>query len=395
MSIQFIKSQLQRQYAFAQTISLPKVLASLKRVFQLLPFARHRYKKRLAIANYYLLIVVMATTFFCSCQKEQVSDPSDLNSTSSSTASVDARRRHRSSTNVITNYGAFICPPDPGPSGLAFQKNVAGKLGVSCLRGYTPVPGTGNSPQILSSGYRVLLNFVAENNSGSDPAPFVTNLTKYKADLNKIIDVCTVKPVVAVIENEESNRYFYSGTAQQYINQLNAAIEVMHARGIKVANGGITSQGLNYLVYQDFMDQGKEDSAKQFQLLVGGIAVKDAATQDRGAFIDILLTNYTKMDLDYVNFHWKGTSPDTEGLREVINYLKKRSNKPIISNEFGQFDTDPNTLLAMSQLSDNQNLPYSIWYSPDENAGKRDTPLQHNDATLTRTGVAYQDFLAQ
>ena len=396
-----IKSPAQKLYAFVQTITLPNVLAFLSfftSISRLLPFGRLHCKKWSVVINYHLLVVVIAATVLGSCQKEKLSDAAALNRTTSETASIDARRRSRRSTNntdkVITNYGAYIYPPSTGPGWLDFQQNVAGQLGISCLRGCTSVPGNGNPPPILASGYDVLLNFIADNDSGRDPAPFVSNLTKYKSDLNRIIAVCSVKPVVAVIENEESNRYFYSGTAQQYINQLSTAISVMHANGIKVANGGITSQGLNYLVYQDFIDQGKYDSADQFRQLVG-IALKDPATQDRAEFIDILLTNYNRMDLDYINFHWKGTSPNTDALNEVINYLKKRSNKPIISNEFGQFDTDPNTLTSMAKLSADQDLPYSLWYSPDENTGKRDTPLQHSNAKLTATGFAYQDYLAQ
>ena len=164
------------------------------------------------------------------------------------------------------DYGAFIGAPD-GTDDVSFQLNVADQLGISCLRERVTVPllSLGNNlvPE-LNTDYKVLLNFCSQN-SGSGLIPFVTDLVLYELNLNTILNTFTVMPKVAVIENEESNRFFYSGTADQYISQLSAAIDVMHARGIKVANGGITSTGLNYLVYQDFLEQGKADSAELLQ----------------------------------------------------------------------------------------------------------------------------------
>jgi hypothetical protein len=167
----------------------------------------------------------------------------------------------------------------------------------------------------------------------------------------------------------------------------------MHNRGIKVANGGITNQGLNYLVYKDFLAQGKTDSAQQF-LLATGVQPDSPATKSRGAFIDTLLTNYAKMNLNYVNFHWKAKTGDTLSLFQVINYLKKRTGKNIISNELGQLDWEGKTLVDHVQMCTNQFFQYIVWYSPDINAGKIGNPLQYPDGTLTVTGVAYQGYLA-
>ena len=150
---------------------------------------------------------------------------------------------------------------------------------------------------------------------------------------------------------------------------------------------------MKYLVYQDFLNQGKKDSAEWFKQ-IAEVTPNAPTTQDRGAFINTLLDAYTKMDLDYVNFHWKATSPNTDALECVINYLQKRTRKPVISNELGQFDTDPNTLLSHIQLFTDKNMPYVIWFSPNMNAGFKETSLQYPNATLTSTGVAYQNYLA-
>ena len=345
------------------------------------------------IKYYSFLPVVIAAMFFCSCQKEKLSNTA-LNSIASSDASFDAEalvRKHKSS--ILINYGAQITPP-PDKNYVKFQLNVAGKLGISCLRVRALVPCNSPNPLVdnRDNRYNIVLNFNRADFKGKQMS-FATNLDQYKKDLLKTLSFYKKMPVVAVIENEESNRFYYSGTAQQYINQLNVAIGVMHNRGIKVANGGITAQGLKYLVYQDFLNRGKKDSAEWFKQ-IAEVTPNAPTTQDRGAFINTLLDAYTKMDLDYVNFHWKATSPNTDALKCVINYLQKRTRKPVISNELGQFDTDPNTLLSHIQLFTDKKCPFIIWFSPNKNSGLKETPLEYANESLTPTGKAYQNYLA-
>lgn len=334
------------------------------------------------------LTMACIALFVTSCQKDDVqSTIANRTNAADAFSSSSAANLKILPANVI-RYGALIDAPSTKGS-TNFQINVADQLGVSCLRSRTYVPSKGTNP-ILNSAYKVLLNFNSDYEG--TPLPFVSDMTKYQSDLRSIIATFTVKPVVAVIENEESNTLFYSGTPQEYIRQLSTAISVMHANGIKVANGGITNVGLNYLVYQDLLNQGKHDSANQFKTLAK-VTPKRAQTQERGAFVDALLQSYTQMDLDYVNFHWKGSTPNTQTFNQVINYLKKRTGKQVISNELGQFDTDPNTLQSHLQLCSDQAFPYVLWYSPDENDNRKGTPLHHQDQSLTTTGYAYQDYL--
>jgi hypothetical protein len=363
---------------------------------------KHHCIKWSTVKSYSFIAIVIAAMLFASCEKEKFSDPV-LNSTISGNSLAQAEtelplpNREGSAGSRIPlshiNYGSYIGAP-AWTNDVSFQVNVADQLGISCLRERVVVPlqSLNNNPvPELYTNYNIILNFCSPYSSITI-IPFVSDIERYRDNLNTVLDKFTVMPALAVIENEESNRYYYSGTASQYIHQLSAAIDVMHERGIKVANGGITSTGLNYLVYKDFLEQGKEDSAQMFQKLTN-VTPKNYFTQDRGDFVDELLTNYAKMDLDYVNFHWKGTSPNMDALKEVINYLKKRTKKPVISNELGQFDKDPDTLVALLQLCTDQKFPFIIWYSPDENAGKRDTPLHHDNGSLTPTGIAYQNFL--
>jgi hypothetical protein len=277
--------------------------------------------------------------------------------------------------------------------------NVADQLGISCLREFVKVPAVSFDKELvpqLNTKYKIMLNFSSQRPVGTAPGTqigFRTDTVEYKKDLNAILNTFTVMPVVAVIENEEANTLYYIAPAKDYITELKAAIGVMHARRIKVANGGLTSLGLDYLVYQDFIKQGKHDSAQQFQLATG-VMPDSPKTQDRGAYTDTLLRNYKKMSLDFVNFHRKANSRDTLYLHQIVNYLKKRTGKKIISNELGQMDYDPNTLLDHVQMCTNQGFPYILWYSPDQDAGKRGNPLQYPDGTLTPSGIAYRDYIA-
>jgi hypothetical protein len=337
----------------------------------------------------YFLSLVCVVMLLGSCKKESLSDTA-LNTTTSADLLAEA-----SVATIRTKYGADIGAP-VGANDFNFKMNVAGQLGVSCLREGISVPnkrlGEDLVPE-LRTKYKVLLNFSSPGR-GKQTIPFRTDTEQYQKDLNDVLNTFTVMPVVGVIENEESNRFYYSGTAMDYIKQLKAAIPVMHQRGIKVANGGITQPGLCYLVYHDFLAQGKTDSAVQFQLSTG-IAMDSPSVKGRGAFIDTLLTNYAKMrGLNFVNFHWKTKTADTLALFQTINYLKKRTNHKVISNELGQLDKRPETLVDFVQMCTNHKFPFIVWYSPDQDAGKIGDPLQYPDGTLTPSGIAYRDYLA-
>jgi len=401
MFIRIIKSQIQKGYSYVQSIVQTRSKFStfiVKRKFRLQmaqpAVANPHVAKWSTLSRHYFLTIVVAALLLSSCQKEKLSD-TVVNSTNTSSSAEAKLAFPWFRKDPVSNYGALIGAPDQTDND-DFQLNVADQLGITCLRERVLVPckflNTSLVPE-LNTSYKVLLNFDSPKNEDGSLLPFVSDLAQYKIDLIDILNTLVSMPDVAVIENEESNHYYYSGTPGEYIDQLNAAITIMHARGIKVANGGITSTGLCYLVYQDLLAQGKEDSAEEFKQAVN-VTPNSSVTQERGDFIDKLLNAYTNMDLDYVNFHWKATSPDTQAFNTVINYLQKRTGKKVISNELGQFDEDPNTLEAHVQACTNQQFPYIIWYSPDENDGKKGTPLQHSDASLTPTGVGYQDYLA-
>jgi len=350
-------------------------------------------------SSFVLLFNLITITFIAlaltSCKKESLTDPV-LNATTtgnSSEKTVAARPQNV----VVVKYGALIGAP-AGVDDVNFQVTVADQLGISCLRERVTVPPKSLDTVLvpeLNTKYKIVLNFSSPGNGGGHPVAFRTDLDQYKIDLRNILNTFTVMPAVAVIENEESNQSFYKGPAIDYINQLKAAIQVMHASGIQVTNGGLINPGINYLVYKDLLAQGKNDSALLFKQQTS-VMPDSPKTVKSGAFTDTLLADYAKVNnLDFVNFHRKMLRPaDTISTNQVINYLKKRTGKAIISNELGQFDTSPTTLTSTVRLCTKQGFPYMLWYSPDQNAGLKATPLQYPDATLTPNGIAYQNFIA-
>ncbi len=353
----------------------------------------HLKKINITKSCYFLAAVCIAISL-SSCQKVVLSNSSIANTTSDNSSDAEALLRQV----TVVRYGAAIGAPKSAyigsPEDLNFQTNVANQLGVTCLREGILVPNINNKtvPE-LNTKYKILLNFNSPG-QGNMAIPFRTDFAQYKSDLNNVLNTFSVMPAVAIIENEESNKMYFSGTAQQYVNQLQAAINVMHARNIKITNGGITSPGLNLLVYKDLRKQGKFDSAEQFRKLAW-VNPDSPNVQNRAAFIDTLLRNYRTMNIDYVNFHWKDSFPSTQTLNQAINYLKKRTGKRIISTEIGQLLPDTNVLITHLQLCTDQRLPYIIWYSPDINSGLRGIPLQNPDVTLTSSGYAYKDFIAR
>lgn len=322
-------------------------------------------------------------TAMCSCKKELNEMTLNSTITQKQTSSIAAAV---STTNP--NYGSLIDAmgsSDP----YSFRMSVAGKLKISCLRDGVPIPTT-RKVQSLGSAYNIVLNF---NNANTvQPAPFETDIPTYKNDLKSALNTMTVMPVLAVVENEESNTKFYSGTATQYITQLKAAIPILHSYGIAVANGGLTSTGLKYCVYQDYMARGMTTEAKDYQSRTK-IAVNNATSKDRGACVSTLLQNYAKMDLDYINFHWRAEKPeDIQAIVETIDYIKRVTGKPVITNEIGQYDTSSATVTALMDMAKSQNLKYFLWYSGDD--GGRSTPLHNADGTLTPTGNTYSNYLS-
>ncbi len=339
--------------------------------------------------GYFFFMAAIAITV-TSCRKDLVSNDFQASQSERGTASATASEApvtKLSLSKASTNYGALISASSSSDP-YGFTNSIAAKLGLSCIRDRTIVPGN-KKVKMLTSSYNVLLNF---SSSGSMPMKFRTDITAYKNDLENTVASLNSMPAVAIIENEESNKNYFTGSASEYLSQLKAAIAVMHAHGIAVTNGGITSTGLKYLTWQDYMNRGMKAQADDYKMRMH-VAINSADTKDRANFISTLIASYATMDIDYVNFHWRSQTPgDAQGLGETIDYLKRASGKPVITTEIGQYDKEPVTLTSTVQMCKNYRLPFVIWYSNE--ADRRSFPLQYSNELLTATGFAYQAFIA-
>ncbi len=272
---------------------------------------------------------------------------------------------------------------------MNYKIAVAKKLGITCIRDAITLDNPKDKP-IFNSGFNLVLNV---NNSGlanKSQAPFATDTSAYKSRLQYQLSLMSKKPQLMVIENEENNLRFHSGSAADYLNQLKAAATVAHANGIAVTNGGITYPAMLYLVYLDYLERGKKQEASDLQQRSSVLFTSNWLTS-RKEFLQQLVAGYAKLDIDYVNFHWYGKNGDTKSLTEIVNYLQRATGKPAISNEIGAQDTSPETVKAIVRTCRQLQMPYAIWYSGDgeRNTSEQATALQNSDGSLREAGKAF------
>jgi hypothetical protein len=78
----------------------------------------------------------------------------------------------------------------------------------------------------------------------------------------------------------------------------------------------------------------------------------------------------------------------------VINYVKRSTGKPAITNEFGQLNRSPEIVKQLFQKVLDTGMPYAIWYSADGGEGKA-VALQNADGSLRENGVMFRDFIKE
>ena len=291
-----------------------------------------------------------------------------------------------------TQFGALIKPPVPGDNkALAFKISMAKKLGLDCIRDAVNLDNPKDKP-IFNTGLKVVLNVNNSALANVSQSPFPTDTTLYKTKLQYQISLMMHKPVLLVIENEENNLQFHTGTAQDYLNELKAATTVAHANHIPLTNGGIAFPVMLYLVYEDYLEHGKTKEAADLQQRAP-FAFNLKWMTSRKAFLQQLIAGYAASDIDYVNFHWYGKNGDTKSLVEVVNYLQRVTGKPAITNEIGQHDNSPQTVKAIVQTCRQLGLRYAIWYSGDgeRNVSEQAIGLQNNDGSLRESGDAFKE----
>jgi hypothetical protein len=303
-----------------------------------------------------LIVFVYATT---SCKKETVTNNNVLNTVSNK--SITGNQSNQLVT-MGTRFGASIS------NVLADDKIiVAQKLGVGYVRTAINLKNLNGKNMVdlyLKNGFKILLNL----NYGQvtdQPIPFPKDMVAYRKLIENVLN--KYKPEIAVIENEPTNKNFHSGPIEDYITMLGVAIDVCKARGIKVADGCI--------------------HIKYVQQIMQGLTLNENATE-----VKKLIAAYKTLDLDYVNVHTKGEDLPypVDEIKSTANYLRSKTGKQVITNEFSIHSDSPELLKSMVQGWKDGGYVYAIVYSG--NSGSQAMPL-NNATTLTSLGKVYRDAI--
>lgn len=145
-------------------------------------------------------------------------------------------------------------------------------LGVGTLRDEQDItkPVGDDQAGFAAAGLDVLLTIRNGPQLGDKGKPTVVPphtpeaLAQFRTDLGRTLD--ETSPVLVAVENEEVGSPFVSGTASDYLAELGAAIEVGHAHGVAVTNGGIVSRIAAVLTWQDIFAREGKAAADDFAI---------------------------------------------------------------------------------------------------------------------------------
>ncbi len=249
-----------------------------------------------------------------------------------------------------------------------------------------------------NAGLKLILT--ARNNVGEAP-PFATTPPQdgaaYRRNLSEILT--RYRPEVLVVENEEDSAQYWNGTPEQYGALLKAACQVAHDQKIPCANGGLSSKTTALLVWGDYLEHQQVTEACSFVQRASAVlapdlcrftAIDHLSEEDKAALNAgrKLLEIYKSSGQDYLNFHWY--IPDRSALSEAVNYLRRVTNLPVMSNEIGQTDQSPEAVQKLLSAAADLKLAYAVWFSLDRDPA---AALQNADGSLRPNGEAFRDFM--
>jgi len=259
----------------------------------------------------------------------------------------------------------------------------------------------GNCPQCdtaQQAGLKLILS-VRNNGGGQGNASTPpTDLAAYQKTLGEVLD--KYHPEVVIVENEENSILFYTGTADQYAAQLQAACAVAHSKGVKCANGGMVSAEVAFLIWDNYVQQGNAGGgcsfakraldSRQANRLCNAQSSNALSGQEQESLNKgkALLKVYKSAGADYMNFHWY--VPDTGALEEAAAFLKTATGLPLMTNEMGQHDEEPATVGPLLQKALDLGFPYIVWYSVDSPQARA---LNNPDYSMRPNGQAFANFI--
>jgi len=267
---------------------------------------------------------------------------------------------------------------------------------------------------------------------GDENAAAGTTITEFRAGVGARLDeyqalTGTKAPIVA-FENEANHGGFYDGSAQDYLTELAAGVDVAHQRGVKATDSGIGTKSIKLVAWNhlrttkgtaaadDYLrtvfrsTTNPNDTGIRDQLL--GVAAGDpnpyghlASAELRSNWTDAetMLAAYGtapgQVPVDYVNFHWytpDETNPtsytDRQALADTVDALHAITDLPVVTNEIGQHGTDTAAVTdTLDELITERKLALVIWFDADgEPAHGLFEPT--NPGTLRPTGNRFRTY---
>ncbi len=293
---------------------------------------------------------------------------------------------------AATAFGVMLGAPGMD---LAQRVALAQALGVSVVRpNDVRLPGwRGPDPEVRAfsrAGFEIALTVRNAPPGPRVPATPPADMPSFQRAVGAILDVH--RPALLVVENEENSDVFYHGTPEQYAAELRAACQVAHARGVRCTNGGLVSGLVALLVYDGYRAAGQTARADAFAARAFSIPQRQRLNtpqaREQLARGRALLKVYRAAGADFLNIHWY--IPDPQALREAATFLADQVGLPLITNEIGQRDDDPQTTTALLAAVVDLRLPYAIWFSIDTGAARA---LMNPDGSLRPTGEAFRAFV--
>jgi hypothetical protein len=290
-----------------------------------------------------------------------------------------------------------------GGEGLPVQQRIdlARELGVPFFRPWvvTVAGWNGQSEEIdaiQAAGFKLLLTV---RNGGAVGPPAVpssppADLNAYRKTLSGILDKYPAE--LLLVEDQEDSPDRWSGTPEQYGAELQAAGDVAHARGVKCANGGLSSSLVVAMTWDRYREQGREAEAEDFMRRAATPEQREMLATDQGrARLEYsinqgkrFLAQYARAGIDFVNFHWY--VPDAAALGEAVAFLKEATGLQPVTGEMGQYDTSPEAVSSLLPAVLELGLPYAAWFSVDHGQARA---LQNPDGTWRDNGRAFLTFM--
>jgi hypothetical protein len=308
----------------------------------------------------------------------------------------------------------------------------AKELGVSSLelptvrvdRWMKSGPVLQDTEALENSGLKVILTIrshdVYESGRGGISTTPPLDIEAYRNAVGQILDA--YKPQLLLVEDEEDIRESYkdgvkagvwgtiedkSDSAKAYQEKLDVACEVAHSRGVKCANGGLTSEAAALLTWMGYLEHGDIKQACDFArrafysrnkprageqyCKVNSINEAPLKVRNRIDHIEKRLLQVCRDGKnDYTNFHWYIHDP--EALKETAAYLRRATGKPAMISEIGQrkWDASPDNVQPLMQAVVEAGLPYALWSAADtEDAGG----FFKQNGQLRLNGIRFREFI--